>query len=136
MAGMDKLRRPQLLMGGAVLLVVFAGAVSMHMEWLRGWGFLILCFLAGSLGGLGFVWARKQLQSRWNRLDKRWKALLVGTVVAAVLLATFIANYGRRDAVANDLLTVGGITVALITWGLYHLFSRFIDALWARFTNR
>ena len=40
-------------MYAVVLVVVFLGALSMHMERLAGWGFLILCFAVGSLSALG-----------------------------------------------------------------------------------
>jgi hypothetical protein len=136
MSGMDTDQRRQWLMRGAVLVVVFAGAVSMHMERSRGWGFLVLCFVAGSVGGLGFVWLRKQLVSDWNRFSKARRVGLIGAGIALVLVGTLILNYGRPDAAANILLTTGGVALALVMWGLYRLFSRLVDALWTHFTNR
>jgi hypothetical protein len=51
-AGMNQLRdHPWLFV--TALVVVFLGALSMHMERMAGWGFLILCFVVGSLAGLG-----------------------------------------------------------------------------------
>lgn len=133
---MDREQQRQWLLRGVVLLVVFAGAVSMHMERLRGWGFLVACFVAGSVAGLGYLWVRKRIQFAWNRLSNRRKAALIVAGVVLFLAGTFISNYGKPDAVTNNILAVGGIIVALLMWGLYHLFSRLIDSLWARFTNR
>ena len=136
MTSMETEQRRKWLIRGTVLVLVFAGALSMHMERLRGWSFLVLCFIAGSIGGLGFVWARQQLKVGGNRLSKQWKAALIGAAIALVLVVTLILNYGRPDAAANTFLTVGGVVLALIMWSVYRLFSRLIDALRARFTNR
>jgi hypothetical protein len=133
---MDSQQRSRWLRRGAVLVVVFAGAVGMHAERLHGWGFLVICILAGSLGGLGAVWARKRLQLGWNRMSKRRRGQLIGAAIVTVWSATLIVNYGRPDAAVNDLLTLGWVILALMMWGLYHLFSRFLDALWVRITNR
>jgi hypothetical protein len=126
----------QWLTRAAVVVVVFVAAVSMHMERLRGWGFFVLCFVVGSIGGLGFVLVKRRLQTVWNGLRRRQRALIVVAAIAVVLLTSFLWNYGKPDATFNDFVTVGGIIVALLLWGLYRLFSRLLDAVWARFVDR
>ena len=44
----------------AVLGVVFLSALSMHMERIVGWSFLVLCFIVGSLGALAWIFVRNQ----------------------------------------------------------------------------
>jgi hypothetical protein len=121
---------------GTVLVVVFVAAVSMHMERLRGWGFFVLCFVVGSIGGLGFVLVKRRVQTAWNGLHRKQQTLIVVAAIAVVLLTSFLWNYGTPDATFNDFVTVGGTIVALLLWGLYRLFSRLLDAIWARFINR
>ena len=57
------------------LVVVFLGALSMHMERMAGWGFLILCFVVGSLAALGVIWIRNQVTLRWSELSKQQKQI-------------------------------------------------------------
>lgn len=46
------------LLRGLVLVVVFAGAVSMGLPRVAGWGFFILCFVVAFVASLGVVWAK------------------------------------------------------------------------------
>jgi hypothetical protein len=49
---------------------------------------------------------------------------------------SFVSNYGKSDATSNMLIELGGIVFALLLWGFYWLFCRFLDAIWARLHNR
>lgn len=126
------MNRPQIqkwLVRGMIPVVVFAAAVSMHMERIRGWGFLVLCLLVGSMGGFGYILVKRRVATVWAGLPKKQKAALVGGVIAVALLVSVVQNHGRPDASYNNFMTVVGITLALLLWGLYWLFSRFIDAV-------
>jgi hypothetical protein len=136
MANMNRPQRRQWLARVIALVVVFVAAVSMHMERLRGWGFLVLCLVVGSIGGLGFVLVKGRLQLVWNGLPKKRQALLVGAAIAIVLLASFAWNYGSPDAASDNFVTVVCVILALLLWGLYRLFSHLLDAIWAHFANR
>jgi hypothetical protein len=50
----------------AVLVVVFLAGLSMHAERVMGWGFFILCFVVGSLSGLGLIWFRERSRFYWQ----------------------------------------------------------------------
>jgi hypothetical protein len=123
-------------MRGVVLLIVFVAAVSMQMERLRGWGFLILCFVVASIAVLAGVWVRERFQLIWNRLPRSRRVAVVGAAIAVFLTATFISNYGTPEAAFNNWTTVACIVLGLVLWGLYRPLSRFFDAIWAYFTNR
>lgn len=133
---MGTAQRRQWLTRAAVVVVVFVAAVSMHMERLGGWAFLILRIVVGAIVGLGIVLAMRRLKTFWNGLRSGQRALIVVAAIVVVLLTSFLWNYGTPDATFSDFVTVGGIIVALVLWGLYRLFSRLVDAIWARFVNR
>ncbi len=120
---MDAFQRRQWLVRGAVLAVVFVGAVSMDVQRLRGWGFFILCLVLGSVGGLGAMWGVRQVQQTWNQMSSGRRALLVGAVAVFILAASFILNYGRPQAAFNDFLTVLCLIVVLLFWALSWLLS-------------
>jgi len=126
----------QRLMVGVALLVVFPNALALHMERLRGWGFLALCFLVGALGAFGFLWARGRLLVARNRLPKGQRYALVCVAIAVVLGGSFIINRGKPDADFNNFLTCLTVCIVLFLWGLYRIVSRVLDALWARFSKR
>jgi len=123
-------------MRGVVLIVVFVVALSMHAQRLRGWGFLILCFLVGCLGAFGAEWVIGQLRSVWNRLSNKQHVGVVCDAVAIVLAGSFIVNHGKRDEAFNDFVTCCCVFLALLLWGLYRLFSRVLDTVWARLSKR
>jgi hypothetical protein len=120
----------------AVLVVIFLAAVSMYMERMLGWGFLILCFIVGSLGGLVVMRVRDRAVSNWKQLPTTKKRIAVTTGITLVLGATFIANRHKPDELANDALTCFAVVVVLVFFGLYRIMSRFLDALHARFSKR
>lgn len=132
---MDAKHRRWLLLSGT-LVVVFLWASSMQVGRLFGWHYLILFFLAGTLSGLGFLWAKKQFLPLRSQLSKPRRAILVATVVALALAAMFINNHNRPDEGFNDALACFGLLAALLFWGLYRILSRFLDALHARFSRR
>jgi hypothetical protein len=116
----------------AVLVVVFLSALSMHMERMAGWELLILCLIVVSVGWLGFSWVREHAHRHWNRLSKSRKRIAVACGVAIILIATFAVNRHRPNELANEFAVV----VGLLLWGLYHIMSRFLDALHARLSKR
>lgn len=118
-----------------VLVVVFLGALSMHMERIAGWGFLILCFVVGSLGGLGLIWIRNQAALRWSELSKLQKRLGITTGVVLLLVVTFAANRHKPDEFANDGAVCFGLIVGFLLWGLARLTKSLVDALHARLSK-
>jgi hypothetical protein len=108
----------------------------MHAERLWGWPFLILSLVVGLIGGAGAVFARDRLKVVWSRFPTKHKVLLIGAVIALMMAVSFVSNYGKSDATSNMLIELGGIVFALLLWGFYWLFCRFLDAIWARLHNR
>ncbi len=119
----------------AVILAAFLGAVSMNMQRLQGWGFLILCLIAGSLGGLGYLWARDRVLPAWERLPKIKRLFLILLMAAIVLGARFIANRHKPDEEFADLLACIGVLVALALLGAYRIWSRLLDSLHERISK-
>jgi hypothetical protein len=117
-------------------VVYLAFAVSMHAERLWGWPFLILSLVVGLIGGAGAVFAWDRLKAVWSRFPTKHKVLLIGAVIALMMAVSFVSNYGKSDATSNMLIELGGIVFALLLWGFYWLFCRFLDAIWARLHNR
>jgi hypothetical protein len=135
MADMNQLReRPWLIV--VVLIVVFLGALSMHVERMVGWGFLILCFVVGSLGGLGLIWIRNQAALRWNELSKLQKRIGIATGMVLVISVTFASNRHKPDEFANNAAVCFGLVVGSLLWGLAILMSRLVNALHARLSKR
>ncbi|MFZ3265902.1 MAG: hypothetical protein WA172_17990, partial [Terriglobales bacterium] len=131
MAGMNELReRPWLIV--MVLVVVFLGALSMHLERMVGWSFLILCFVVGSLGGLGLMWIRNQAALRWSELSKLQRRIGIATGAVLVIVVTFASNRHKPDEFANDAAVCFGLIVVSFLWGLAILVSRLVNALHAR----
>jgi len=120
----------------AVFAVVFLGALSMHMERMAGWGFLVLCFVVGSLAALAFSFVRHKALSYWNQLPKSRRRIAIATAIPLILVGTFVANRHKPDEFTDDALTVFSMFLVLLFWGLYRLFSGFLDALHARFSRR
>lgn len=135
MAGMNELReRPWLIV--MVLVVVFLGALSMHLERMVGWSFLILCFVVGSLGGLGLMWIRNQAALRWSELSKLQRRIGIATGAVLVIVVTFASNRHKPDEFANDAAVCFGLIVVSFLWGLAILVSRLVNALHARLSKR
>jgi len=135
MAGMTQWREhPWLIV--AALVAVFFGALSMHMERMAGWGFLILCFVVGSLAGLGLIWIRNQSALRWSELSKLQKRIGMATGAVLVIVVTFVSNRHKPDEFANDAAMCFVVVVAFLLWGFARLMSLLVDALHARFPKR
>ena len=120
----------------AVLAVVFLAALTMHMERMAGWGFLVLCFVVGSLAGLALVFARNKTLSYWSQLPKSRKRIVFAAAIPLILVVTFVANRHKPDEFANDALTCFTVLLVLVFWGLYRFFSSFLDVLHVRFSRR
>jgi hypothetical protein len=121
MAGMNQLlERPWMIV--AVLAVVFLAALSMHMERMAGWGFLVLCFVVGSLGGLAVIFTRNKTLSYWSQLPKSRRRIVIATAIPLVLVVTFVANRHKPDEFANDALTCFTVLLVLLFWGYIDFF--------------
>ena len=131
---MNQLReRPWLY--AVVLVVVFLGALSMHMERMAGWGFLILCFVVGSLSGLGLIWVRNQLTPRWRELSRLQKRIAIASGLILIVVYTFVSNRHKPDEFANDAAVCFGVAVGLLLWGSARLMKSVVDTLHARFSK-
>jgi hypothetical protein len=124
------------LLRGAVLVFVFVFALSMHVQQLFGWRFFILCFLAGSLGGLGFIWLKERLLSEWHGLTAGKKAILIAFGTTLAFAAVFLFNHHKPDEGAADFAGVLTVSVILLLCGVYCLWSRLLDAIYVRFFKR
>lgn len=131
MRGMRYLREHPWLIA-AVLIAVFLSALSMHMERMAGWGFLILCCVLGSVGGFGFIWLREQSVLRWSRLPKSTRRIVIAVGVPLILIGTFLANRHKPDEFANDAFACFAVFVVLLFWA----FCRLVDSLRTRFSGR
>jgi hypothetical protein len=125
-----------LLKLGIVGAVVLVSAISMHAQRFWGWPLLILFLVVGLIGGAGAIFLWDRLKPVWSRFPTKHRVLLVGAVVALIMAVSLASNYGRPDATANILVDLAGIIFALLLWGFYWLFCRFLDAIWARLHNR
>lgn len=135
MAGVNQLReRPWLIV--IVMIVVFLGAFSMHMERMAGWGFLFLCFVVGSIGALALIWVRNEASARWGQLSEWQKRIGIATGLVLVLVVTFAANRHKQDEFANDAAMCFALIVGLLLWGLARLVKGVVDTLYARFSKR
>jgi hypothetical protein len=136
MRGMDHSRKGRWLLRGAALIFVFVFALSMHVQQLIGWRLLILCFLAGSLGGLGFTWLKDRLLSKWHRITGGKRAILIALGTTLVLVTIFLSNRHKPDEGAADFTGVLTVFVVLALWGLYCIWSRLLDVIYVRFFKR
>jgi hypothetical protein len=117
----------------AVLVVVFLAGLSMHAERVMGWGFFILCFVVGSLSGLGLIWFRERFRFYWHRQTKSRRCTAILVVVSLYIVATVIANRHKPDQVLYDTID---ILSGLLLWGMYRIVSRFVDRINDRLFKR
>ena len=108
----------------------------MNMETLQGWGFVILCVIAGSLGGVGYLWAGHRVLPAWERLPRATRLLLIGLMAAIVLGGRLVANRHNPDEQFVDLMAGVGILAALVLWGLFESEFHFRDSLHSRTPRR
>jgi multisubunit Na+/H+ antiporter MnhB subunit len=116
----------------AALIVVFLSALSMHMERMAGWGFLVLCFVVGSLGAVALVFVRSQTLRFWSQLPKAGRRFAVAVAIPLILIVTFVANRHKPDEFANDAFACFAVLIVLLFLG----FCRLVDALRTRFSRR
>jgi hypothetical protein len=128
MAGVDQAPQWRWLMLAAVILAAFLAAVSLNMQRFHGWSFIILCFVASLLGGVGYLWARDRVLPSWERLPKVRRLLLIALMAAIVLAARLIANRHNPGERFADLMVGGGVLAALALLGLYRIMSHLLDA--------
>jgi hypothetical protein len=111
------------------VLAVFVGIVSMNMQRLQGWSFIILCAIAALLGGMGYRWARDRVLPAWKQLPKARRLLVVVLTAAIVLAGRLIANRHKPNEEFADVLAGIGVLVALAVLGLYRLMSHLLGSL-------
>jgi hypothetical protein len=114
------------------ILAAFLAAVSMNMQRLHGWGFIILCVLAVFLGGIGYLWARDRVLPAWERLPKARRIFLIALAAAVVLGSRLIVNRHKPNEELADLVAGAGVLVALALLGLYRLMSHLLDSFHTR----
>jgi hypothetical protein len=123
--------RPLIL--AAVLLGAFLAAVSLNIDRLRGWSFVLLCVIAVLLGAAGYIWARDRVLPAWERLPRARRLLLVVLAAAIVLAARLIANQHKPNEQIADVIAGIGILFALT---LYWVVSRLSNSSRIRTSRR
>ena len=106
------------------ILVLFLGAVSMNMQRLHGWIFILLCVVAALLGAVGYMWARDRVLPVWEQLPKARRLLLIVLTAAIVLAGRFVANRHKPSEEFADVIAGIGVLVALALLGLYRTVFR------------
>ena len=110
------------LLLAVVILAAFVGAVSMTMPRLHGWSFIVLCAIAGLLGGIGYRF-RDLVLPTWKQLPKGKRLFLIALTAAIVLAGRLVANRHRPDEQFADVVVAIGVLVALALVGVYHIMS-------------
>ena len=105
------------------IFAAFVGAVSMNMERLHGWSFIVVCFVASLLGAVGYLWARDRLVPTWERLPKARRLFLVALTAAIVLGGRLVANRHKPDEQFADVMIGIGVLAAFALVGLYRRIS-------------
>jgi len=116
------------LIPAAAILAAFLAVVSMYMERLHGWSFILLCIIAVLLGAVGYMWARDRVLPAWEPLPRARRLLLVVLAAAIVLAARLIANQHKPNEQIADVVAGIGVLVALALLGLYRLVSHLLHA--------
>jgi len=106
----------------AAILAAFLAAVSMNMQRLQGWSFILLCVIAVLLGGAGYIWARDRVLPTWERLPKSGRLMLIALMAVIVLGARLIVNRHKPSAQFADAMAALGVFVALALLGLTSAF--------------
>jgi len=120
----------------AAILAAFLAAVSLNMQRFQGWSFIILCFVASLLGGVGYLWARDRVLPSWERLSKTKRLFLILLMAAIVLGARLIANRHSPNEAFADLMVAIGFLIVLALFGLYRLLSDRLHSSHARTSRR
>ena len=124
------------LLLAAAILAAFLAAISLNMQKLHGWSFIVLCVIAASLGGIGYLWARDRVLPTWERLPKVRRLFLIALAAAIVLGARLIANRHKPNEQFADVMAGIGVLVALGLLGLYRIMSHLFDSFHARTSRR
>jgi hypothetical protein len=124
------------MMLAAVILAAFLAAVSMNMQRLHGWSFIVLCFVSSLLGGVGYLWTKDTVLPIWERLPRVRRLFLVALTAAVVLVARLIANRHNPNEAFADVIAGIGVLVALALLGLYRILSHVLDFFHARTSRR
>lgn len=125
---MDRSPQWRSLIPAAAILAAFLAVVSMYMERLHGWSFILLCIIAVLLGAVGYMWARDRVLPAWEPLPRARRLLLVVLAAAIVLAARLIANQHKPNEQIADVVAGIGVLVALALLGLYRLVSHLLHA--------
>ena len=136
MADVDRSPQWRWLMLAAAILAAFLAAVSMNMQRLHGWSFIILCVIAASLGGIGYLLARDRVLPTWEQLPKLRRVLLIALAAAIVLGARLIVNRHKPNEQSADVLAGIGVLVALGLLWLYRIMSHLWDSSHPRTSKR
>jgi hypothetical protein len=113
----------------ATLIIVFIGAVSMNVQRLAGWRFLLVCTALGAVGAAGANFGIRAVRRKWAEFHASQRALLIGAVIGLWILIAYLAG-------ANMFEQVFTICALLVLWGAYSLFSALLDRVWSRFNSR
>ena len=117
------------------ILEAFVGAVSMTMQRLHGWSFIVLCAIAGLLGGIGYR-VRDLVLPTWKRLPKGKRLFLIALTAAIILAGRLVANWRQPGEQFADLIALIGAVVALALVGLYRIMAHLVDSSHARASRR
>ncbi len=131
-----KLLRQDWVRMAVVLGVVFLGALSLHMERLGGWGFLLLCFAVGSIGGFAWMCGSSYLKQKWVGLARKQKLLLVLAACVIYVVISGVKNYGAPDAGFKNFSAFLTLSLVMLLFGAYKLVSIVLDKIWFRLTHR
>jgi hypothetical protein len=103
----------------------------MNMQRLHGWSFIILCAIAGLLGGIAYR-ARDLVLPAWKRLPKARRLFLIALTVAIVLAGRLVANRHNPDEQFADVIVCAGFLVVFALVGLYRIMSHLLGSLHVR----
>ena len=95
----------------------------MNIERLQGWSFLVLCVLAGSLGGVGYLWARDRVLPTWERLPRARRFFLIVLIAVIVVAGRLVANRHKPEKEFADVMAGIGFLIALALLELYRFRS-------------
>ena len=93
------------------------------MQRFHGWSFIILCFVASLLGGVGYLWAKDRVLPSWERLPKVRRLVFIALTAAIVLGGRLIANRHKPDEQFADVMIGIGVLAALALVGVYRKIS-------------
>lgn len=120
---MDQSPQWRSLILAVAIFAAFVGAVSMNIGRLQGWSFLVLCAIAGSLGGVGYLWARDRVLPTWERLPGAKRFFLIALIAVVVLAGRLVANRHKPEREFADVMVGVCFLIALALLELYRVRS-------------